>query len=655
MAAERLRELGMLVIAQFGVVAIEAKASPDQLAASDDLGLFSARLKGAMSRDHLEKLSSDQRRIVELWNSRFTTAARKRDKDLTLAGKSWSAEGLDPPLGSTLIDPEDFFRLLGEWERQTEQPISGETPKGQKRAPREQARRMSPKEFVDFERRLAETYKDETIAYHLARLGFRIERDRRELLFHLPLDFLKWVFELFFLEPACWEMTGEIAVGIVFVESNQRGGPKFSTAERNAITQEILDGNSFLTAEHPSGNLSWVYDIQQVTIGVANGTGDPNEAYWRDPAMAQVNYLGNTYSANWAAVAEYREDMRTANRSRHAIVIFVTPYANEWHAYASSGRITLANRNNWGGWGQATIDAITAHEVCHLFGAADEYTGSGTPCSSCATLHGCDRIPNGNCGACASPRQSCVMDGNSRRLCNYTRGQIGWSTLFVELRTGNVTWAGTDDTVWIDIGDHVFQLDTPDHDDRERGNVEGYAIWAPYLQLSDVRRILIRKSPDGFAGGWYLAGVRVWYQGTLVCEQNNINRWLEDDRRVWVGCITDRDIVTTLRVRVTTADVSWAGTDDDVTLTLADGPSWNLDNSADNFERGKTDTFDLDPGTSLYRSHIHAIRIHKSPDGFAGGWKLKGVELIVNGTTIYNNQSINRWLEDDHRTWSASI
>jgi hypothetical protein len=34
---------------------------------------------------------------------------------------------------------------------------------------------------------------------------------------------------------------------------------------------------------------------------------------------------------------------------------------------------------------------------------------------------------------------------------------------------------------------------------------------------------------------------------------------------------------------------------------------------------------------------------------------LKGVQVIVNGSSIYNNQSINKWLEDDDRTWSASI
>ena len=101
--------------------------------------------------------------------------------------------------------------------------------------------------------------------------------------------------------------------------------------------------------------------------------------------------------------------------------------------------------------------------------------------------------------------------------------------------------------------------------------------------------------------------------------------------------------------------MTWAGTDDDVTLYLG-GRSWSLDNpSHDDFERGHTDTFDLDPGTGLYTSMLSQIRVHKSPDGFAGGWKFEGLEIIVNNATIYNNQSINKWLEDSDRDWFGVI
>jgi hypothetical protein len=176
----------------------------------------------------------------------------------------------------------------------------------------------------------------------------------------------------------------------------------------------------------------------------------------------------------------------------------------------------------------------------------------------------------------------------------------------------------------------------------------------PDLECTEVRRVLIRKSPDGFAGGWRLHHAKVWCRGTVLCD-SDVDRWLEDEQRFWVGCTRRSDLVNRLEVKITTADVAWAGTDDDVRLTLA-GRSWDLDTPGhDDFERGNTDTFKLDPGTALHLSDLHSVRVDKSPDGFAGGWKLKGLQILVNGSSAFSDQSINRWLEDDHRTWSASF
>jgi hypothetical protein len=173
---------------------------------------------------------------------------------------------------------------------------------------------------------------------------------------------------------------------------------------------------------------------------------------------------------------------------------------------------------------------------------------------------------------------------------------------------------------------------------------------------NQIKRVGIRKSPDGIAGGWKLKRVRLWCNGEVICN-TVVDKWLENNYRWWAcgTCGTGGGIVNTLRVIITTADVAWAGTDDDVRIYLG-GRSWNLDNIGHNdFERGNTDTFDLDPGIGLYLSSITTVHIHKSPDGVAGGWKLKGVKIIANGATLYNNQSINKWLEDNNRDWQANI
>ncbi|MGY2033398.1 PLAT/LH2 domain-containing protein [Nocardia gipuzkoensis] len=645
-AVAKLRELGATVVAQFPQVAVEALATAVQAEAIAQLGMFSAQLKGPMKQEHLEALDERQRDVVSQWNTRFTSDYRQLRKDSAHVGKSWGDAERQPPHPFTFIDPRDFLALLTRYEQRTGVRVTPSEPR--------QVGLPVAEEFIVYEQRLAGHLDDPSLAYHLSRLAFQLGPQYMDLMFVLPEPLIEELTEILFGEAACWKMTGEMAVGIVFVESSRTSGPRFTATERRQIRQEIFDGLSWLASQHPEGDLSWIYDTQFVTIDIANGSGDPAEDYWRDPAMGEVDYNGNTYDQSWTAVADYREDMRVTNAAEHAFVIFVTPYANEWHAYAAGGRVTLAEKDDWGGWGRASLDTITAHESSHLFGAADEYSGRGTPCSSCATTHGCDKIPNGNCGTCARPQQRCVMDRNFRRLCGYTRAQIGWSSLFVELTTDDVARAGTDDDVWVDIGDHEFELDTPDHDDRERNNREGYPIWNPHLRRSDIKRILIRKSPDGAYGGWKLRRIRAWFAGELVCERD-IDRWLEDDHRFWVGCREDEMLVNSLRVKITTGDLARAGTDDDVTLTLA-GRSWELDNvDRDDFERGRTDTFDLDPGPGLYGGDIHSVRIHKSRDGAAGGWRLKGVEVIVNGTTIFTNQSIDKWLENDDRTWTSSV
>ena len=650
-AVQAVRDVGARVVAQYGEVAIEARLNPKQAESLDAIGLFAARLLGPMGRESFNRLGKEQQLYVRQWNSRFRPDYRELTKRPPNRGISWGAEGRAAPWPHVPIELPDFERLLEQLRPDVKIRLPRKT-RGKGRA----TKRMSSTEFKAYEAQLRRKYKDERLAYGLARLAFRYGPEFKSFFLSLPPTLLEILIARLrgAVGGSCLEMTGRFAVGLVFVESSRSGGPKFSASERDDVCDEIIDGLNWLAEQHPTGNLSWIFDLQFVTVDVADQSGDPVEDYWRDPALGKISYQGASYSESWSGVGEYRDDLRTHEGTDDAFVIFVTPFNNEWHAYAGGGRITLADRKDWGGWGRGALDVIAAHEMAHLFGSADEYTGSGTPCSSCGGAHGCDGIPNGNCGSCAEPQQPCAMGENDRKLCAYTRGQIGWATLFVELTTADVDYAGTDDAVFLDIGDRSFELDTPDWDDRERGHVEGYAIYEPSLERSDVKRILIRKDPDGDYGGWRFEHIRVWFQGELVCEAD-VNEWLEDDRRFWVGCIRDRTLVNTLTVEITTADVNYAGTDDTVTLRLG-GRSWHLNNvNRDDFERGNTDTFELDPDTSFYADDIHSIEINKSPDGSNGGWKLKGVKVIVNGSTLYDNQSINKWLEDDDRTWSDTI
>jgi hypothetical protein len=131
----------------------------------------------------------------------------------------------------------------------------------------------------------------------------------------------------------------------------------------------------------------------------------------------------------------------------------------------------------------------------------------------------------------------------------------------------------------------------------------------------------------------------------------------------WIKAVpavpNEREPVESMEVEVKTANVSSAGTDDDVYLRVGPNLRFPLDKRLyDDFERGDRDTYSvpIDDATDhgLRVGDIRQVRIEKSRDGIAGGWKLGGVKLRVNGRVVYDNQSINRWLEDNHRTWTAT-
>ena len=102
----------------------------------------------------------------------------------------------------------------------------------------------------------------------------------------------------------------------------------------------------------------------------------------------------------------------------------------------------------------------------------------------------------------------------------------------------------------------------------------------------------------------------------------------------------------------------FAGTDDDVHLRLGRRLRFPLDKRLyDDFERGDRDTYsvpiDEAVADGMRVGDITRVQIEKSRDGIAGGWRLAGVRLRVNGRVIYSNRSVDRWLEKGRRTWTA--
>ncbi len=121
---------------------------------------------------------------------------------------------------------------------------------------------------------------------------------------------------------------------------------------------------------------------------------------------------------------------------------------------------------------------------------------------------------------------------------------------------------------------------------------------------------------------------------------------------------TGAEPITQMTVEIRTSSSRYAGTDDDVYLRISPTKRFALDKSLyDDFERGDRDTYSVPidgaARDGLTMADLQRVQIEKSKDGIAGGWKLRGVTLKVNGRTVYTVDNIEQWLENNHRTWVA--
>ncbi len=220
--------------------------------------------------------------------------------------------------------------------------------------------------------------------------------------------------------PTSAYLEGTVAVGIVMVE-----GPtadlRFTDDERLKVIAEVQNGLSFFATANTAAGISFAYDMQVVNVGTP---ADPDaadlEALWRDPAMAALGF-----SADWAGVTAYVEDIRNRFGTRWTYCAFFTKYPLGWFAYASIGGPRLVMQYANDGWGPDNIDRVFAHETGHIFGCPDEYASSNCTCGGSWGRFG---IANGNCQNCAvSGGVPCLMKGNTFAVCGYTPSHLGWA------------------------------------------------------------------------------------------------------------------------------------------------------------------------------------------------------------------------------------
>jgi hypothetical protein len=202
--------------------------------------------------------------------------------------------------------------------------------------------------------------------------------------------------------------------------------------------------------------VSWVPDPLVVEtgyepikmIGMDTPFGQGN--IWVNDTMAHLGY--NDPSMDYLQrVQKYDDDLRQSYHTDWAFTIFAVNGSQDGDGLFAKGSWGDPNQvvaawakrpgphtviNNLASVGaqwpnKYYLDNIVAHEIGHVFGAADEVWADGSDCgtgSTCNKKFGYLSVENQNCGSsCAINWPDCVMRvGDLVRICNYSAGQIGW-------------------------------------------------------------------------------------------------------------------------------------------------------------------------------------------------------------------------------------
>ncbi len=229
-------------------------------------------------------------------------------------------------------------------------------------------------------------------------------------------------------------MIGSIAVGIVFVESDGRLDKRtesWTEEDKADALNQIYKGFDWWaeTGGYKSG-LSWIYDIKncKTKYEPINRTKDES-VLWVNECVGRLGYKdGEDYTLN----RQCANDLRDKYHADWSFVLYVVSATNDedgyfaeqtgiaW-AYLGGPYMIVSNKCN--GWGFNQVWKVVAHETGHVFNALDEYKGSSSGNDKSGRLN----VVNGNHEIGGMKKEPCMMKANDLKLCEFTRGQIGWT------------------------------------------------------------------------------------------------------------------------------------------------------------------------------------------------------------------------------------
>ena len=220
-------------------------------------------------------------------------------------------------------------------------------------------------------------------------------------------------------------LSGRIGVGIIIVSGP--GALSISASEQTRIIAEIQNGLSYLAAASPARDVTFVHDINVVNVNAADNPNpqdwEAGERAWRDAALSELEHAPGS-----AGIRAFVSKVKSRTSAPYAYAAFFSKYTLFHFAYALPGSTPHLMMNYWNdGWGIDNIDAVFAHETCHIFGAPDEYSAASCNCGGRWGPYG---VPNINCESCAPGGSvDCLMLKNTFTMCSATPYHVGYKGL----------------------------------------------------------------------------------------------------------------------------------------------------------------------------------------------------------------------------------
>lgn len=232
----------------------------------------------------------------------------------------------------------------------------------------------------------------------------------------------------------------------------------------------------------------------------------------------------------------------------------------------------------------------------------------------------------------------------------------------ISTHTGDVRGAGTDANVYITLfsknGSSTEMKLNDSKNNFERKKVDTFNVES--ANIGPLTRVRIRHDNKGVAAGWFLGKV-VIRDGENQTYEFPCDRWLsesEDDGQISRDLIVmngGSDFMPGLPyiINITTGDIRGAGTSAKVYVILYGGKDgdlnsgklWIRNGSKDNFERGRTDIFNVECAEEL--SPIHHVTIGHDNSGVGAGWYLEKAVIDAPTTGIEQTFFCRQWLADD--------